>query len=188
MINIGITGTLSSGKSTVAKLISGGKYPLFSADKSVKNLYTKKFFIKKIKKKFNIKNTKGVKQRIKSIIKNDKKKLKELELIVHPLVRKEMRVFLKKKGKIKIFEIPLLIESKLNKHFDLIVNIAAQKKLRLNDDQVYSNIHKYGNTTAASIPIALSEALSEGRISKGDQIIFASFGSGFTWASSLMKW
>ena len=131
MINIGITGTLSSGKSTVAKIISGGKYPFFSADKSVKNLYTKKFFIKKIKKKFNLKNSKGIKQRIKSIIKNDKKKLKELELIVHPLVRKEMRVFLKKKGKIKIFEIPLLIESKLNKHFDLIVNIAAQKKLRL---------------------------------------------------------
>ena len=99
MINIGITGTLSSGKSTVAKLISGGKYPFFSADKSVKNLYSKKLFIKKIKKKFNIKNTKGIKQRIKSIIKNDKKKLKELELIIHPLVRKEMRAFLKKKRK-----------------------------------------------------------------------------------------
>ncbi|MFL2887783.1 MAG: dephospho-CoA kinase [Pelagibacterales bacterium MED-G40] len=131
MINIGITGTLSSGKSTVAKLISGGKYSVFSADKSVKNLYTKKYFIKKIQKKFNIKNAKGIKQKIKSIIKNDKKKLKELELVVHPLVRKEMRVFLKKKGKIKIFEIPLLIENKLNKYFDLIVNIAAKKELRL---------------------------------------------------------
>ena len=131
MINIGITGTLSSGKSTVAKLISGGKYSVFSADKSVKNLYTKKYFIKKIQKKFNIKNAKGIKQKIKSIIKNDKKKLKELELVVHPLVRKEMRVFLKKKGKIKIFEIPLLIENKFNKYFDLIVNIAAKKELRL---------------------------------------------------------
>ena len=131
MINIGITGTLSSGKSTVAKLISGGKYSVFSADKSVKNLYTKKYFIKKIQKKLNIKNAKGIKQKIKSIIKNDKKKLKELELVVHPLVRKEMRVFLKKKGKIKIFEIPLLIENKLNKYFDLIVNIAAKKELRL---------------------------------------------------------
>ena len=131
MINIGITGTLSSGKSTVAKLISGGRYSGFSADKSVKNLYTKKYFIKKIQKKFNIKNAKGIKQKIKSIIKNDKKKLKELELVVHPLVRKEMRVFLKKKGKIKIFEIPLLIENKLNKYFDLIVNIAAKKELRL---------------------------------------------------------
>ena len=76
MINIGITGTLSSGKSTVAKLISGGKYSVFSADKSVKNLYTKKYFIKKIQKKFNIKNAKGIKQKIKSIIKNDKKKIK----------------------------------------------------------------------------------------------------------------
>ena len=63
-----------------------------------------------------------------------------------------------------------------------------QSKLGLNDNQVFSNIHKYGNTTAASIPIALSEAISEGKISKGDKIIFASFGSGLTWASSIMKW
>tara|TARA_B100001996_G_C18620461_1_gene577501 strand:- start:263 stop:820 length:558 start_codon:yes stop_codon:yes gene_type:complete len=131
MINIGITGTLSSGKSTVAKLISGGKHPFFSADKSVKNLYKKKFFIKKIKKQFDIQNGKMIKQKVKNIIKNDKKKLRELELIVHPLVRKEMRLFFKKKGKIKVFEIPLLIESKLNKHFDLIVSIVASKELRL---------------------------------------------------------
>ena len=47
---------------------------------------------------------------------------------------------------------------------------------------------KYGNTTAASVPIALCEALDEGRIKKGDIVVFAAFGSGFTWASAILKW
>ncbi len=58
----------------------------------------------------------------------------------------------------------------------------------LGDDQVYNNIMRYGNTTAASIPIALSEAYREGKIKKGDHVLLAAFGSGFTWASALMKW
>jgi 3-oxoacyl-[acyl-carrier-protein] synthase-3 len=64
----------------------------------------------------------------------------------------------------------------------------VQQKLRLRDDQVFNNIQKYGNTTAASIPIALCEAWQEGRIKKGDLVCMAAFGSGFTWASALMKW
>jgi len=63
-----------------------------------------------------------------------------------------------------------------------------QKRLKLEDNQVYLNIHKYGNTTAASIPIALSEAMNEGRVNKGDIVVFAAFGSGFTWASAIVKW
>ena len=63
-----------------------------------------------------------------------------------------------------------------------------QKQLKLRDNQVYSNIHKYGNTTAASIPIALCEAMDEGRVKKGDLIVFAAFGSGFIWASAIVKW
>ena len=63
-----------------------------------------------------------------------------------------------------------------------------QKRLKLEDDQVYLNIHKYGNTTAASIPIALSEAMNEDRVNKGDIVVFAAFGSGFTWASAIVKW
>jgi len=131
MTKIGITGSLSSGKSTVAKIISGRKYPIFSADNSVKGLYKKKFFLEKIRRKFNFKNSKNLKQKVKKLIVGNKKKLKELELIIHPLVRKEMRSFMKKKHKIKIFEIPLLIESKLNKNFDFVVNVAASKKIRL---------------------------------------------------------
>lgn len=64
----------------------------------------------------------------------------------------------------------------------------VQHKLKLRDDQVYNNIQKYGNTTAASIPIALCEAWEEGKIKAGDLICLAAFGSGFTWASALLRW
>jgi len=63
-----------------------------------------------------------------------------------------------------------------------------QKKFGLRDDQVFNNIMKYGNTTAASIIIALTEAWEEGKIKEGDNIVLAAFGSGFTWGSVIMKW
>ncbi len=63
-----------------------------------------------------------------------------------------------------------------------------QKKFKLSGDQVFNNIQKYGNTTAASIPIALTEAWEEGKIKKGDTVVLAAFGSGFTWASAVIKW
>lgn len=64
----------------------------------------------------------------------------------------------------------------------------VQQKLQLKDEQVYNNIERFGNTTAASIPIALSEAWELGKIKKGDLVCMAAFGSGFTWGSALMKW
>ncbi len=64
----------------------------------------------------------------------------------------------------------------------------VQKSLGLSDDQVFNNIQKYGNTTAASIPIALSEAHAAGKIKKGDLVCLAAFGSGFTWGSTLIRW
>lgn len=63
-----------------------------------------------------------------------------------------------------------------------------QKKFDLRDDQVFNNIQKYGNTTAASIPIALSEAWEQGKIKEGDTVVLAAFGSGFTWGSVVMTW
>ncbi|MDA0195452.1 MAG: ketoacyl-ACP synthase III [Bacteroidetes bacterium] len=81
-------------------------------------------------------------------------------------------------------EIDLLIPHQAN----LRISQFVQKKLELSDDQVFNNIMKYGNTTAASIPIAMSEAWEQGRISKGDLICLAAFGSGFTWASALLRW
>lgn len=64
----------------------------------------------------------------------------------------------------------------------------VQQKLGLRDDQVYNNIQHYGNTTAASVPIALCEAWEKGLVSKGDLVCLAAFGSGFTWASALLRW
>jgi len=64
----------------------------------------------------------------------------------------------------------------------------VQKQLNLSDDQVMINIQKYGNTTAASIPIALCEAIDEGRIKEGDLVCLAAFGSGFTWGSVLFEY
>ncbi|WP_430466547.1 3-oxoacyl-ACP synthase III family protein [Winogradskyella ouciana] len=63
-----------------------------------------------------------------------------------------------------------------------------QKKFQLSDDQVYNNIMRYGNTTAASIPIALTEAWEEDKIKEGDTVVLAAFGSGFTWGSVIINW
>ena len=65
---------------------------------------------------------------------------------------------------------------------------AVQKKLGVPEEKIFSNIHKYGNTTAASVGIALAEALEEGRIKKGDIIVLASFGAGWYWGSVVIKW
>jgi 3-oxoacyl-[acyl-carrier-protein] synthase-3 len=65
---------------------------------------------------------------------------------------------------------------------------AVQKQLGLPDEKVMSNIHKYGNTTAASIPIALHEAVEEGRLKRGDLVCLTAFGSGFTWGAALIRW
>ncbi|MFI5129237.1 MAG: 3-oxoacyl-ACP synthase III family protein, partial [Chitinophagales bacterium] len=71
---------------------------------------------------------------------------------------------------------------------NLRISQFVQKKLRLRDDQVHNNIQKYGNTTAASVPIALCEAWEEGKVKEGDLICLAAFGSGFTWGSALLRW
>lgn len=62
------------------------------------------------------------------------------------------------------------------------------EKLGLTEEQVFINVANYGNTSAASVPIALDEAVKSGKISKGDLVLFCSFGGGFTWASCLLKW
>jgi len=71
---------------------------------------------------------------------------------------------------------------------NLRISQFVQQKLNLRDDQVINNIQRYGNTTAASIPIALCEAWEDGKIKEGDLVCLAAFGSGFTWASALLRW
>ena len=81
-------------------------------------------------------------------------------------------------------DIDLLIPHQAN----LRISQFIQGKMRLSDDQVYNNIMKYGNTTAASIPIALTEAWEMGKIKEGDLVVLAAFGSGFTWGSCIIRW
>jgi 3-oxoacyl-[acyl-carrier-protein] synthase III len=81
-------------------------------------------------------------------------------------------------------DINLLVPHQAN----LRISQYIQEKLSLSDDQVYNNIMRYGNTTAASIPIALSEAWAEGKVKDNDLVCLAAFGSGFTWASALIRW
>ncbi|UOQ55698.1 3-oxoacyl-ACP synthase III family protein [Hymenobacter cellulosivorans] len=81
-------------------------------------------------------------------------------------------------------DIDMLIPHQAN----LRITQFVQQKMGLTDDKIYSNIQRYGNTTAASVPIALSEAVAEGKIKRGDLVCLAAFGSGFTWASALIKW
>ena len=88
------------------------------------------------------------------------------------------------KNNLKTTDIHLLIPHQAN----LRIAQFVQQKLQLKDEQVFNNIEKYGNTTAASIPIALCEAWEAGKIKEGDLICLAAFGSGFTWGSALLKW
>ena len=71
---------------------------------------------------------------------------------------------------------------------NLRISQFVQSMLKIPDEKVFNNIHKYGNTTAASIPIALSEAWEAGKIKDGDVVCLAAFGAGFTWASALLRW
>ncbi|MFN3967910.1 3-oxoacyl-ACP synthase III family protein [Flavobacterium sp.] len=85
---------------------------------------------------------------------------------------------------LQVSDIDLLIPHQAN----LRISQFIQQRFKLSDDQVFNNIQKYGNTTAASIPIALTEAWEQGKIKEGDTLVLAAFGSGFTWASAIIKW
>lgn len=81
-------------------------------------------------------------------------------------------------------DINMLIPHQAN----LRISQFIQQKFKLNDDQVFNNIMHYGNTTAASIPIALTEAWEQGKVAENDLVVLAAFGSGFTWGSVIIRW
>jgi 3-oxoacyl-[acyl-carrier-protein] synthase-3 len=89
-----------------------------------------------------------------------------------------------KANDLQVSDIDMLIPHQAN----LRISQYIQQKMQLPDDKVYNNIQRYGNTTAASIPIALTEAWEEGKINEGDLVVLAAFGSGFTWGSAVIKW
>ncbi|HEY9186161.1 MAG TPA: beta-ketoacyl-ACP synthase III [Salegentibacter sp.] len=85
---------------------------------------------------------------------------------------------------LEVKDIDMLIPHQAN----LRISQFIQHKFKLSDEQIYNNIQKYGNTTAASIPIALTEAWEKGKIKNEDVVVLAAFGSGFTWASAIISW
>ena len=85
---------------------------------------------------------------------------------------------------LQVSDIDMLIPHQAN----LRISQFIQKKFKLEDHQVYNNIMKYGNTTAASVIIALSEAWEDGKIKDNDLVVLAAFGSGFTWGSVIIRW
>lgn len=87
-------------------------------------------------------------------------------------------------NKLAATDINMLIPHQAN----LRISQFIQKKFGLQDEQVFNNIMKYGNTTAASIPIALTEAWEQGKIKEGNLVVLAAFGSGFTWGSAIIRW
>lgn len=89
-----------------------------------------------------------------------------------------------KANNLEISDINMLIPHQAN----LRISQFIQQKFKLSDDQVHNNIQKFGNTTAASVPIALTEAWQMGKIKSGDLVVLAAFGSGFTWGSVIMRW
>lgn len=89
-----------------------------------------------------------------------------------------------KEGGYTIKDVDLVVPHQAN----LRITEAVAERLGIGMDKMFSNIQKYGNTTAATIPICLSEAWEQGRIREGSLVALAAFGSGFTWAASLVRW
>ncbi len=88
------------------------------------------------------------------------------------------------KNELKLEDVDLVIPHQAN----LRISEAVTTRLGLPPEKVFNNIQRYGNTTAASIPIALDEALEMGKLKDGDLLVLAAFGSGFTWASAAIRW
>jgi 3-oxoacyl-[acyl-carrier-protein] synthase-3 len=107
------------------------------------------------------------------------------EVFRHAVVRmpESVRAVLSSTGQ-TVADISLLLAHQAN----LRIAEAMQKDLGLRDDQVYNNIMRYGNTTAATIPIALDECVRSGRLERGDLVVMTAFGSGFMWGSAAVRW
>ena len=87
-------------------------------------------------------------------------------------------------NQLSLEDIDLLIAHQAN----LRINEFVAKQLGLGEDKVYNNIQRFGNTTAATIPIAIDECMASGRLQRGDLLVLTAFGSGFTWASAAVRW
>jgi 3-oxoacyl-[acyl-carrier-protein] synthase-3 len=107
------------------------------------------------------------------------------EVFRHAVVRmpESVRAVLAQAGA-RVEDVKLLIAHQAN----LRISVAVQQELGLADEQTYNNIQRYGNTTAATIPIALDECVRAGRLTAGDLVVLTAFGSGFVWGSVALRW
>jgi 3-oxoacyl-[acyl-carrier-protein] synthase-3 len=96
----------------------------------------------------------------------------------------DISVEIMQKNNLKADDIAYLVPHQAN----MRILTACADRMGLPHDKVMVNIHKYGNTTAATIPLCLSEYWADGKIKKGDNLVLASFGAGYTWGSILVKW
>jgi 3-oxoacyl-[acyl-carrier-protein] synthase-3 len=107
------------------------------------------------------------------------------EVFRHAVVRmpESVRAVLATAGA-RLEDVSLLLAHQANQRISEMI----QRELALRDDQVYNNIERYGNTTSATIPIALDECVRAGRVRPGDLLVFTAFGSGFMWGSVALRW
>src|SRR5918998_179421 len=107
------------------------------------------------------------------------------EVFRHAVVRmpESVRAVLTETGE-RLEDLKLLLAHQAN----LRIAEVMQKSLGLRDEQVYNNIMRYGNTTAATIPILLDECVRNGRLNRGDLLVMTAFGSGFMWGSAAVRW
>ena len=96
----------------------------------------------------------------------------------------ETAIQLLKKHNLRPQDLDLVIPHQAN----IRINETVREKLELPPEKVFNNIDRYGNTTAATLPIALSEAEQFGRLKKGDLIMTLAFGAGYTWGANLIRW
>ena len=133
MIKICVVGSIGSGKTYISKLLAGKKFPIFNADEEVSNVYKQKSIFVKLKKILSkyIASYPINKQELIRAISSNQNNLKKIVKIVHPEVRKKMKLFLQKNKskKVVIMDIPLLLENKLHKPEDVIICIEANQKL-----------------------------------------------------------
>ena len=133
MIKICVVGSIGSGKTYISKLLAGKKFPIFNADEEVSNVYKQKSIFAKLKKTLSkyIASYPIDKQELIQAISSNQNNLKKIIKIVHPEVRKKMKLFLQKNKskKVVLMDIPLLLENKLHEPEDVIICIDANQKL-----------------------------------------------------------
>ena len=169
MILIGLTGTIGSGKTFALDFFRSKKIKVFSADEEVKKILEKKTVKEKIYKLFpkSFIGKKLNKTMLASIVFGEKKKLRKLEKIIHPYVRKKKKIFLNinKKKKLIIMEIPIIFEQKAEKNYDYIILMDVNKKIQ------FQRIKKRKNITNELFKKILSNQISNKKKNLADFII-----------------